>query len=104
MARNRDKRSERPIGFQGERTMAAAEQDALEQGKAPADDARCVCGSQRFVLEAYLEVEGGMPNPEPIEVEALTCPECGREYEPILTGNGRVLRGEFRGFFDEKEP
>ena len=44
-----------------------------------------------------------MPNPEPIEVEALTCPECGREYEPILTGNGRVLRGEFRGYFDDDE-
>ena len=55
------------------------------------------------MLEAYLEVDGGMPNPEPIEVEALTCPECGREYEPILTGNGRILRGEFRGYFDAED-
>jgi len=90
MARNRD----------SERTMAEAEQDAREQ---PGSETRCICGSQRFVLEAYLEVEGGMPSPEPIEVEALTCPECGREYEPILTGNGRVLRGEFRGYFDDDE-
>ncbi|TMA24835.1 MAG: hypothetical protein E6J88_10535 [Deltaproteobacteria bacterium] len=78
MARNRD----------SERTMAEAEQDAREQ---PGSETRCICGSQRFVLEAYLEVE------------ALTCPECGREYEPILTGNGRVLRGEFRGYFDDDE-
>jgi len=85
---------------ESERTMAEAEQDALQK---PGDESRCICGSQRFVLEAYLEVEGGMPNPEPIEVEALTCPECGREYEPILTGNGRVLRGEFRGYFDDDE-
>jgi Zn finger protein HypA/HybF involved in hydrogenase expression len=83
---------------EGERTMAEAEQDALEQ---PGSSTRCACGSERFVLEAYLEVEGGMPNPEPIEVEALTCPECGREYEPILTGNGSILRGEVRGYFDE---
>ena len=83
--------------------MAEAEQDALEDRSAPGSETRCVCGSQRFVLEAYLEVDGGMPNPEPIEVEALTCPECGREYEPILTGNGRILRGEFRGYFDAED-
>ena len=87
MARNRDT----------ERTMAEAEADV------PGSDTRCMCGSERFVLEAYLEVAGGMPNPEPIEVEALTCPECGREYEPILTGNGSILRGEFRGYFDEDD-
>jgi hypothetical protein len=87
--------------FEGERTMADAEQDALEEPTS-GSDTRCKCGSERFVLEAYLEVEGGMPNPEPIEVEALTCPECGREYEPIVVG-GRVLRGEFRGFFDDHD-
>jgi len=93
MARNRD--SERQgRGHDRRPEGASCPQD---------DDSRCICGSQRFVLEAYLEVEGGMPNPEPIEVEALTCPECGREYEPILTGNGRVLRGEFRGYFDDDE-
>src|SRR5579862_1644082 len=74
-----------------ERTLAAAEEDEKGGG----DETHCVCGSERFVLEAYLEVVGGMPEPEPVEVEALTCPECGREYEPILTGNGRVMRGQF---------
>jgi len=78
-----------------ERTMAQAEQDK--------GGTRCVCGSERFVLEAYLEVEGGMVAPEPVEVEALTCPECGREYEPVLLGSGRVVRGEFRGFFEEND-
>jgi hypothetical protein len=79
----------------GERTLAEAEQDT--------GGTRCVCGSERFVLEAYLEVEGGMLAPEPVEVEALTCPECGREYEPVLLGSGRVVRGDFRGYFEEHE-
>lgn len=91
MARNR-------IGFEGERTLADAEQDERESSQG--SSTRCVCGSERFVLEAFLEVEGGTPNPEPIEVEALTCPECGREFEPVFA-NGRVLRGEFRGFFED---
>ncbi len=86
----------------GERTLADAEQDALEERSAPAGGTRCACGSERFVLEAYLEVDAGVPGPEPIEMAALTCPECGREYEPILAG-GRILRGEFRGFFEEDE-
>jgi len=90
-------------GWDGERTMAEAEQDALEDRSAPGSDARCQCGSTRFVLEAYLEVDAGVPNPEPIEMEALTCPECGREYEPILAANGRILRGEFRGYFEEED-
>ena len=91
-----------PRKFEGERTMADAEQDALEERGGPGADTRCICGSERFVLEAYLEVECGMPNPEPIEGEALTCPECGREYEPVVVGE-RVLRGEFRGYFDEED-
>jgi hypothetical protein len=93
MARNR-------IGFEGERTLADAEQDEREASQG--SSTRCACGSERFVLEAYLEVEGGALNPQPIEAEALTCPECGREYEPIFAG-GRVLRGEFRGFFEDDE-
>ena len=88
--------------WDGERTMADAEQDAREEASAPAGGTRCACGSERFVLEAYLEVEAGVPNATPIEVEALTCPECGREYEPILAG-ARVLRGEFRGFFEDED-
>jgi hypothetical protein len=86
-------------GWDGERTMAEAEQDAREgQG-----GTRCACGSGRFVLEAYLEVDEGRINFDPVEVEALTCPECGREYEPVLTAGGGVARGEFRGYFEEDE-
>ena len=85
-------------GWQGDRTLADAERDAREgQGE------RCACGSGRFVLEAYLEVDGGRVLPDPVEVEALTCPECGREYEPILLGDGKVQRGEFLGYFEEDE-
>ena len=89
-----------PMASKGgdERTLAEVEQDAREgQG------ARCACGSARFVLEAYLEVDGGRVLPDPVEVEALTCPECGREYEPILLGDGKVQRGEFLGYFEEDE-
>ena len=87
-------------GWEGERTLADAEQDEREGGvDAPT---RCACGSTRFVLEAFLEIDEGVMNPEPVESESLTCPECGREYEPIFAG-GRVLRGEFRGFFEDDE-
>ncbi len=86
--------------WESERTLADVEQDERETSQG--SGAQCACGSTRFVLEAYLEVDGGALNPEPIEVESLTCPECGREYEPIFAG-GRVLRGEFRGFFEEDE-
>lgn len=90
MARNHD----------SERTLAAAEAEETQQG---GSDTRCVCGSTRFVLEAFLEIEDGKPNPEPVEVEALTCPECNREFEPVLAENGRVLRGDFIGFFEEDD-
>lgn len=85
-------------GWDGDRTMAEAEQGARE-----GDGERCACGSTRFVLEAYLEVDGGRVVPEPVEVEALTCPECGREYEPVLLTDGRVQRGEFLGYFEQDE-
>jgi hypothetical protein len=78
----------------GERTMAEAEQDTA--------GTRCACGSTSFVLEAYLEVVDGRINLEPVEVEALTCPECGREYEPVLLGDGKVVRGDFIGFFEDE--
>jgi hypothetical protein len=78
-----------------DRTMAEAEADK--------GGGSCICGSTHFVLEAYLEVEGGMLSMEPVEVESLTCPECGREYEPVMMGPGRVARGEFRGFFEDEE-
>ena len=77
----------------GERTMAEAEQDT--------GGSRCACGSGSFVLEAYLEVVDGRIAGDPVEVEALTCPECGREYEPVMLGEGKVARGDFIGFFEE---
>jgi hypothetical protein len=85
-------------GWDGDRTMAEAEQGARE-----GQSDRCACGSTRFVLEAYLEVDGGRVVPEPVEVEALTCPECGREYEPIVLNDGCVQRGEFLGYFEQDE-
>jgi hypothetical protein len=85
-------------GWDGDRTMAEA-----EQGTREGESDRCACGSTRFVLEAYLEVDGGRVAPEPVEVEALTCPECGREYEPVLLTDGRVQRGEFLGYFEQDE-
>ena len=85
-------------GSDGERTLAGAEEAARD-----AAGERCACGSSRFVLEAYLEVDGGRIVPEPVEVEALTCPECGREYEPVLLTDGRVQRGEFLGYFEQDE-
>jgi hypothetical protein len=69
-------------------TLADAREKALP---------RCACGGEEFVLEAYLAVIRGRPQPEPLELEALTCPQCGREYEAIWLEDGRVTRGEFRG-------
>lgn len=87
--------------FEVERTLAAAEED----GVARADDAgglvgadlRCTCGSNEFLLEAYLHVVDGRPAEKILEVETLSCPQCGREYEAVQTEDGRVLRGEFVG-------
>lgn len=83
-----------------ERTLAdaeaAAEQDA---GFGNATD-RCICGSTEYLLEAYLHVVDGKIDPKPVEVETLTCPECGREYEALLAENGGILRGDYVGQTD----
>ena len=65
--------------------------------------AACACGGEEFVLEAYLAVVRGRPQPQPLELEALTCPQGGREYEAIWLADGRVARGEFRGQTDLDE-
>jgi hypothetical protein len=83
--------------------MAGRDERTLAEVEADKGGDRCICGSDHFVLEAFLEVEGGMLSMEPAEVEALTCPECGREYEAVLLGAGRVARGEFRGFFEDAD-
>ena len=82
----------------GERNLPSVEAASSEgQG------ARCACGSEEFLLEAYLAVIGGRPQPEPVELESLTCPQCGREYEAIWLQDGRVARGEYRGQTDIDE-
>ena len=62
--------------------------------------ARCACGGEEFVLEAYFAVVRGQPQPVPLELEALTCPQCGREYEAIWLDGGLVARGDYRGKTD----
>lgn len=89
-----------PQDWGSERTLADAEEDALSNdGAEPANgQAGCACGSEEFLLEAYMAVVGGTIQPEPVEVEQLTCPQCGREYEAIQTAGGRIIRGEFLGY------
>lgn len=81
--------------------MAAAEEDAAA-GVQTAATARCACGSETMLLQAFLQVVDGRITPEPVEVETLTCPECGREFEPILKDDGTVLRGDFLGYFEDE--
>ncbi len=84
--------------------MAAAEEDAREQGSPTQTGAvRCACGSDSMLLQAFVQIVDGRPQPGFVEAETLTCPECSREYEPIQTDDGRVLRGDFLGYFDAGE-
>lgn len=82
-----------------ERTLADAEASAEHEDLGNAVD-RCACGSDEFLLEAYMHVVSGVLRPEPVEVETLTCPACGREYEAILGESGRILRGDYLGQAD----
>ena len=85
-----------PSSFESERTLADAEEDqslAADEG-----DARCPCGSSRFLLEGFFGVEGGRISAEPLELGSLTCPECGREFEAVQAAGGRVLRGQLLGY------
>jgi hypothetical protein len=91
--------------FEFERTLADAEADQVatrERVGEPSEhaDESCICGHREFVLEAFMHVVDGRLRPDPVEVESLTCPECGREYEAVPAGEGRVLRGDFRGWAD----
>ncbi|HCF58741.1 MAG TPA: hypothetical protein DFS52_12210 [Myxococcales bacterium] len=96
--RHGDRRQGQPAAtdWESERTLAPAESEA-EAGFEEAGDTRCICGADEFLLEAYLQVVAGKPVPQPVEVETLTCPQCGREFEAIATEDGRVLRGDFLG-------
>ena len=107
MGRRSKVRGQRPTHdtFEFERTLADVEADAalskpLVEAQ-PADaDALCPCGNETFVLEAYMEVTRGKLLPTPVETQSLTCPECAREFEAIVTADGRVLRGDFLGYAD----
>jgi hypothetical protein len=85
-----------------ERTLADAEEEAAEHASEVTSPSNtlCACGSSEFLLEAYLQVVDGRPNPEPVEVESLTCPHCGREYEAVQAAEGRVVRGDFLGYVE----
>lgn len=138
MGRKKRDRTEH-VPWEGERTLAAAEEEAREAELQPEDspvrepqpgqesqeshapespsleslpqdtprkpnsggaNVRCACGSDHFVLEGFFAVENGVVNPVPVEAERLTCPECGREYEPIVGEGRRILRGDFIGQFN----
>lgn len=105
MGRRKPPRRDQPpsSGFapwEGERTLAEAEAEQAEEatGEAGGGDTTCPCGSTEFLLEAYLHVVDGRPKPEPVDVEGLTCPKCGREFEAVQLEGGRIVRGEFRGY------
>lgn len=113
--RGRGHGASQPVEFEFERTLAAAEEDEAvapaasdavagpEAATPAAADERCTCGSSEFLLEAYLQVVDGRPRPELVEVERLTCPQCGKEYEAVQMEDGRVVRGEFLGHVDLDE-
>jgi len=89
--------------WSSERTLADVEAAQGDADKLDAAGLHCACGSNEFLLEAYMHVVGGEMKPEPVEVEKLTCPECSREFEAIQGEGGRLLRGDFLGYADEDE-
>lgn len=105
MGRKKRDGGRQEFGWEGERTLADAEAEAGELSELPGGDAdmRCVCGSEEFLLEAYMHVVDGRLRPDPVEVEALTCPQCSREFEAIQGEGGRILRGDFLGYADVGE-
>ncbi len=86
-----------------ERTLADVESEREQAGNLDAAGLHCACGSNEFLLEAYLHVVNGEMRPEPVEVETLTCPSCSREFEAIQGEGGRILRGDFLGYADLEE-
>lgn len=104
MGRRGNKRSGHEPGqvdatnWETERTLADAEADAEFKEVGEGSEATCPCGSEEFLLQAFLHVVNGVPKPEPVDVEGLTCPQCGREFEAIQGENGRILRGDFVGY------
>lgn len=104
MGRKRDRGQQGPRDdSEFERTMADAEADLETGGDTSEASSVCICGSNEFLLEAYLHVIDGRMRPEPVDVEGLTCPACGREYEAVMLDGGRIARGEFQGWADLDE-
>jgi hypothetical protein len=106
MARKRGQAGRGPeTDWSAERTLAASEADRApnESGGDTEADVRCACGSDEFLLEAYAHVVAGRPRPDFVEVETLTCPACGREYEAIQGEDGRILKGDFLGYAEEDD-
>ncbi len=104
MARRRDtgSREQGPAPWdEGERTLADVEEDNRTRGTF--GETACVCGSTTLVLQAFSEVVDGRLSERPLEMETLTCPECGREYEPVELEDGRVVRGDYLGQVDLAE-
>jgi hypothetical protein len=101
----RDRSGASSTDWENERTLAAAEEDAASDSRhgGTAVEGACACGHRELLLQAYLRVVDGKPDPEPLEVETLTCPECGREFEAIQLEGGRVVCGDFLGYADLDE-
>jgi hypothetical protein len=97
----RDSKGPENLDFSGfERTLADVEAEAREErhdGGHCADPSVCPCGSRTFALQAFLEVTDGRVATRPVETDSLTCPECGREYEPVELEDGRIVRGAYLG-------
>jgi hypothetical protein len=61
---------------------------------------KCACGSEEFLLQAYVHVVDGRARPGFVDVETLTCPQCGREFTAVEGEGDRILRGDFVGYAD----
>ncbi len=100
----KESRGAESFDFSGfERTLAdveAEKQDERGESAPSSDPAVCPCGSRTFALQAFLEVTDGRVGTRPVETDSLTCPECGREYEPVQLDDGRIVRGAYLGRVD----
>jgi len=90
-----------PSPWESERSLADAETEAEEFGEdAGGSPTTCPCGSEEFLLQAYVHIVNGQARPGFVEVETLTCPQCGREFEAAEGEENRILRGDFIGYAD----
>jgi hypothetical protein len=94
-----------PTDWESERTLEAAEVDAREarDGTSAEGETACTCGNRDLLLQGYFAVREGVLAREPLEVEGLTCPECGRAFEAVVLADGRISRGEFVGWAEVED-